>query len=150
MRESSELSYIYRDVLDHISIFETNEEDSYVVEKSAHWYIKKSIILKSFGFRKGNEHYKFIFTITKNNKLVLEVFLEYFDIYFIEYIEKLLKFANHIYFIGIWEIDLKNFKQMTNLNSLMDNSWRWNGEKILFTSSCWTGVFLALVVNRLS
>ena len=43
MRESSELSYIYRGELKHISIFKTNEEDSYIVEESAHWYIKKNI-----------------------------------------------------------------------------------------------------------
>ena len=137
MRESSELSCIYWRVLNHIALFENNEKDSFLVEENAHWYIKRSIILKSFGFKKGSEHYKFIFTITKNNKLVLEVFLEYFDIFFIEYIDWLLKVANHIYFIGIWEIDLKNFKQIWSKlwTFIKTTAFTTNVKSIIFISS---------------
>ena len=100
--------------------------EEYTFDLNVHWCIAKDASYQSMGIRAKKEPYMIIFTITKNFVLTWEVYLEYYEKKFTEYIEDLLRITHHIYFIGVTEENSKKFD--TFWNDLSHN-FRWNDNK---------------------
>ena len=81
---------------------------------NVHWCIAKDVSDQSMGIRAIKNPYMIIFTITKNLILTWEVYLEYYEKMFTEYIEDLLRVTHHIYFIGVTENNNKKFNEFWN------------------------------------
>ena len=85
--------------------------EEYILDSNVNKCITKDVSYKSFGLRAYKEPYMFIFTITKNFILTWEVYLEYYERKFTEYIKDLLRVTHHIYFIGVTEENNEKFEE---------------------------------------
>ena len=92
-------------------IIDRDYHEEYILDSNVNRCIAKDVSDKSFGLRANENPYMIIFTITKNFTLTWEVYLEYYERKFTEYIESLLRIAHHIYFIGVTEENNEKFEE---------------------------------------
>ena len=71
-------------------------------------YIKEENALISFGVSKEGMPDMYVFTITKDDKLIWEIYLEHWSTNFDKAVSLIFK-ADHIYLIGIWKVSTDNF-----------------------------------------
>ena len=93
------------------SIIDRDYPEEYMLDSNVNRCITKNKSDRSMGLRANKEPYMFIFTITKNFIWTWEVYLEYYERKFTEYIESLLRISHHIYFIGVTEENNEKFEE---------------------------------------
>ena len=91
-------------------IIDRDYHEEYKLDLNVNRCITKDVSDRSMGLRVNKEPYMFIFTITKNFILTWEVYLEYYERKFTEYIKDLLRVTHHIYFIGVTEENNEKFE----------------------------------------
>ena len=95
-------------------IIDRDYPEEYMLDLNVNRCITKDVSDRSMGLRVNKEPYMFIFTITKKFTLTWEVYLEYYEGKFTEYIKDLLRVTHHIYFIGVTEENSNKFDRFWN------------------------------------